>query len=522
MSVERFDVAIMGGGLAGNLLARQLSRDAPDASVLLVEKSGEPRWKVGESTVEVASDYFVRKLGLSTYIYDQHLPKYGLRYFFDTEGKDASLTTMSEIGTDRPPPSPSFQLDRARLEPDLLQMNREAGIDVRVGVTVRKLGIGEGDAPHRLGLSGPDGDSEIEARWVIDGTGRTSTIARQEELRREITDHGVMSVWGRFEGVRDFDDDFHDEAWRRRTRYIARTLSTNHFLYPGYWIWFIPLGRGVTSIGVVGLKEVVSRPGLRTEEGFRAFLEEHRAVSELLDGAKSLDVDGFTQLAYGTERFLHPNRWALLGDAAAFPDPFYSPGSDFIAIECDFVTDLVKRDLGGEAITDRLELFERFMHFRYEATMLLYRDLYGCLGSYDLMQVKLNFDLALYYNVWLDAIALDQHLDEKYLTRELSRSGDTFAALTEFSQIFQRVNAHLRENGSYFDGNLGNYDLGVTYLLSWLSEVGTPRKRRLVNRRTFEVFERAKADAMKLLGEIPVNPDEALPLSSNSNHGTPG
>ncbi|HJL21841.1 MAG TPA: tryptophan 7-halogenase, partial [Polyangiaceae bacterium LLY-WYZ-15_(1-7)] len=82
--MNEVDVAILGGGLAGNLLARQLRREVPGASVALFEKSEERRYKVGESTVEIATNYLVRKQGLSTYIYKEHLPKNGLRYFFDT------------------------------------------------------------------------------------------------------------------------------------------------------------------------------------------------------------------------------------------------------------------------------------------------------------------------------------------------------------------------------------------------------------------------------------------------------
>ncbi|MCZ7685715.1 MAG: tryptophan 7-halogenase [Sandaracinaceae bacterium] len=131
------DVAILGGGLAGGLLARQLRREVPDLSVAVFEKSDERRFKVGEATVEIASHYFVRKAGLSTYLFDEHLPKNGLRLFFDTPEKDAELTAMSEIGTDRAPPTPSFQLNRHKLDADLRAMNAADGVEVHVGWTAR-------------------------------------------------------------------------------------------------------------------------------------------------------------------------------------------------------------------------------------------------------------------------------------------------------------------------------------------------------------------------------------------------
>ncbi len=59
------DVAILGGGLAGNLLARQLVRSVPGARVAIYEKSTETSWKVGESVVEIGSHYLFKRLGLS-------------------------------------------------------------------------------------------------------------------------------------------------------------------------------------------------------------------------------------------------------------------------------------------------------------------------------------------------------------------------------------------------------------------------------------------------------------------------
>jgi len=491
-TVIRVDVAILGGGLAGNLLARQLRREVPDASVLVVEKSKERRWKVGESTVEIAAHYLLSKQGLSTYLYDRHLPKNGLRFFFDTEARDAALTAMSEVGTDRPPPTPSFQLDRARFEADLLEMNAADGVDVRIGAAATKLDL-------EARTFEVDGQT-VHARWIVDGTGRASLLARERDLRLAIDDHRMAAVWGRFTGVKDFDQ-IDDHAWRARSRFVARNLSTNHFCYPGYWIWFIPLGNGVTSLGLVGDKDVFRR-GIRTNEGFLSFLREHGAVASMIGGAEPLDLEGYTQLAYATKRFFHGGeRWALLGDAAAFTDPFYSPGSDFIALECDYTTDLVRRDLAGEDVADRARTYDAFMQFRFDATMLLYKDLYPCFGSYDLMRVKLNFDLGCYYNLWLDPIVRGQHLDEGFLFKQLTRGPETMEALTWFGDLFRRTTAHLRRRGAYHQHNLGQYNLGVDCLRGWLDEVGTARKRRQIQRRTEEVFNYGRRECLALLGE---------------------
>src|SRR6185369_4798219 len=122
-------------------------------------------FKVGESSVEIASNFFIRKLGLSTYMVDEQLPKNGLRFFFDTKEKNASLFEMSEVGSDRLPMFPTFQIDRARFERDLLEMNRASGVQVSIGGTIKNLDLKSGtdDATthrHTFELHQPDGSIE--------------------------------------------------------------------------------------------------------------------------------------------------------------------------------------------------------------------------------------------------------------------------------------------------------------------------------------------------------------------------
>ncbi len=491
-----FDVAILGGGLAGNLLARQLRLTLPSASVALFEKDLETDWKVGESTVEIASNYLVRRQHLSGYLYDQQLPKNGLRFFFDTPEKDASFTAMSEIGSDHLPMFPTFQLDRKRFEADLRAMNEAQGVAMHVGYAVRKVAL-DASGRHEVVVRSDGEEKTFTARWVVDATGRASTLARMLDLR-VTADHPMAAVWARYASVTDMDT-LREPEWRARVRHTARVLSTNHFCYPGYWIWFIPLGRGVTSLGVVGEKRIF-REGIRTGAGFTAFLREHRAPASLLEQAELLDVGGYTQLAYGTKRFYSTDRWALIGDAAAFSDPFYSPGSDFISIECDHVTELVARDLAGDAeFEERCRIYDDFMQFRFDATLLLYQGQYPCLGNYEILRLKWNYDIACYYNLWLDGFLRDAHLDPREVRSTLRRKTWILSALEGFRDLFARMAAETMRDGTYHRSNLGRYNDG-TDMLHFAPEVGRPRKRREINARTDEIFGRVRREAAEVLG----------------------
>lgn len=84
-----YDVAILGGGLAGLTLARQIKRSRPETTIFVAEKNKYPvpeaAFKVGESTVEMGTNYLADVLGLKEHLDADQLPKAGLRFFFSTD-----------------------------------------------------------------------------------------------------------------------------------------------------------------------------------------------------------------------------------------------------------------------------------------------------------------------------------------------------------------------------------------------------------------------------------------------------
>jgi len=186
------DVVIIGSGIAGGFLSRQLKLTCPDLEVLVLEASEKiADYKVGESTVEVSSSYMIRRLGLSTYLYQHQLPKNGLRFFFDSEAKDLPITEMSEMGSDHLPFHPSFQLERASLERDLVTMNRDIGITVELGAKVVDLTI-DPSGPHTVVWERGGERHEVKARWVCDTSGRRHVLGRKlgHKVTKEVQERG--------------------------------------------------------------------------------------------------------------------------------------------------------------------------------------------------------------------------------------------------------------------------------------------------------------------------------------------
>ena len=138
--VNRRDVVIAGGGLAGLSLALQLKQAHPGLDILVVERRRHPvpeaTHKVGESTVEIGANYFGEVLGLKAHLQERQLKKFGFR-FFSSEGR-RDIDRVTEIGASRYLSVPSWQLDRGIFENFLAEEATRRGIAFVDGALVRE------------------------------------------------------------------------------------------------------------------------------------------------------------------------------------------------------------------------------------------------------------------------------------------------------------------------------------------------------------------------------------------------
>src|SRR5690606_21442164 len=91
--------------------------------------------------------------------------------------------------------------------------------------------------------------------------------------------------------------------------------------------------------------------------------------------------------------------WAITGEAGVFLDPFYSPGSDFIAISNGYVCDLIERERAGEPIAQRVDLYQQLYFSFYRSTLTLYQDQYPLFGDAQVMPLKVIWDYTYYWGV---------------------------------------------------------------------------------------------------------------------------
>ena len=98
---------------------------------------------------------------------------------------------------------------------------------------------------------------------MVDATGRQAMLARKRGGVTPIETHPTAAIWVRYRDVKDMDGvavagTDPADPWQRAVLIAPRRLATNHFTGWGYWIWFIPLNDGETSVGLVWDKRLVN------------------------------------------------------------------------------------------------------------------------------------------------------------------------------------------------------------------------------------------------------------------------
>ena len=118
----------------------------------------------------------------------------------------------------------------------------------------------------------------------------------------------------------------------------APVLSTNHLCGKGYWVWLIPLvlgpdldrHRAPTRAFTRGSE--MNTLDERDRLDPRARAAARRGARRPARPGRGLPEGRALLLRRPSRRSPASDRWCLVGEAGAFLDPFYSPGSDYIAI----------------------------------------------------------------------------------------------------------------------------------------------------------------------------------------------
>jgi flavin-dependent dehydrogenase len=453
--------------------------------------------------------FLTRRLALWEHLERFHLPKEGLRYWSQNE-RVHGHADASETGSVRRSAVPSFQLRRDVLDEHLLATAVAEGAELARPARVVDVELGAGPGSGSAGLEptgyqqrvriahgargdrNETGEETIACRWVLDATGRATLLGRRLGLIERNHEHPTAALWGRWQGVRHLDDvAARSPSDLARKNLASRRLATNHYIGFGYWVWAIPLGSGETSVGIVWDTRLVeldlTGSGADREAAYRAFLAGIPALSELLDGARLRqdDLRCYTHLAYSASRYMGPG-WALLGDAASFLDPYYSPGLDHAAFSVEATVAIVKAESRGEDVAARIEEHNAaFVRSYRRFFRAVYADKYFYMGEHDLVAAAILLDTAHYYIFvvmpayrifgrffWMPVLGPKPAFFSYHLMRIYNRRFKSLALLRRAAGEGGKGNDGRRIN-VYFDLDLGAFRMLARGLKLWaFAELG--------------------------------------------------
>jgi flavin-dependent dehydrogenase len=302
---NKTDILVVGGGPAGSTAAALLARRGWD--VTLVERDRHPRFHIGESLLPLNMPIFER-LG----VLDQ-VQAIGVRKL----GADFPAQSAQGYGVFRfsrtlnPCHGYAFHVRRDEFDQLLFRHASASGARTLEGLRVTHVELGRAGAVATLQASGGP-QRRLEARYLIDATGRDALLGAQLRLRRKDAKHQSAALFAHFSGV------------ARRPGEDAGNISI--YVFDHGWIWLIPLPGDCMSIGAVCWPEYLKQRAGRNEEFLLETLRSVPQVKERMAGARirgNLHATG--NYSYVCTR-MSGRRWIMVGDAYAFLDPIFSTG----------------------------------------------------------------------------------------------------------------------------------------------------------------------------------------------------
>ena len=341
---DRCDVAIVGSGFAGSLLARVLA--GLGYHVVLLERGTHPRFAIGESSTPLANlslERIGRRYGLADCYrlathgrWLEHFPglrrglKRGFTFYrhhpgqsFANRGLDSERLLVAASPNDA---VADVHWLRADVDHHFVRQAVAAGVDYRdrtelTGATIDSTGV-------RLTGRRNGAAIDLEAEFVIDASGPGGFLARQLAIPSGLARTQTRSalVFSHFSGVRPMSevvpglpDGPYADDW----------AAVHHLIDEG-WMYSLRLDHGVTSAGfALRPRGPVGRNGAAPVDAaarWQALLARYPTIgSAFADATPLMPVAYKPRIQHRLTRAAGA-RWALLPHAYAFVDPLFSTG----------------------------------------------------------------------------------------------------------------------------------------------------------------------------------------------------
>ncbi len=323
-----YDCIVIGAGPGGSTAAAIVAEQGH--STLLVERDTMPRFHVGESLMPETYWIFERlgilheieKLGFTR--------KHGVQ-FVNSNDKESRPFIFAEH--DERPSNQSWHVKRAEFDNLLYETAYNRGATCIDKTRVLDIELRE-KSVNKVTLQTEGGkETEITAKVVIDASGQSAMIANRLKIKEYYDDLRKAAIWGYFDGA------IRAGGGNPEVTCILHTESKDA------WFWYIPLGDGTVSVGLVGDNDFLLKRGGSPQKTFEAEIKNCPGIKRRLIDANLVGrYHVAKEFSYTTTEQAGPG-WVLVGDAGGFIDPIYSSGV-YLALKSGL--------MAGEAVAEGL------------------------------------------------------------------------------------------------------------------------------------------------------------------------
>lgn len=337
--MQSCEIAIVGSGFAGSLLARILTRLGYD--VVLLERGTHPRFAIGESSTPLANLSLERiacRYGLSDCYYLaahgrwlQHFPELrrGLKrgFTFYRHHPHAELESTERLLVAASPGDALSDTHwfRADVDHHFVREAVAAGVDYRDEVDLTNVEI-DSNAVHLKGTRHSD-SFQLRSKFIIDASGPGGFLARHLSIPSALdhTETRSALAFSHFDGVKpmgrlrpDLPDGPYPDDW----------AAVHHVIDEG-WMYSLRFDDGVTSAGFVLSPAGVKSLGAATQDAeilWRTLLDRYPTIADAFADAKPTMPIAYRSRIQHRLSLAAGDRWMMMPHAYAFVDPLFSTG----------------------------------------------------------------------------------------------------------------------------------------------------------------------------------------------------
>ena len=340
MQNEKVDVLVIGAGPSGTVAAAIVKKAG--FSVKIVEKLKFPRFVIGESLLPRCMEALDEAGFLEAVGEKNFQQKFGAKFVKNGVICDYSFADQFTEGW-----SWTWQVPRADFDKTLADTVEKKGVPVQYETTVTGIRFNGTDSITTV-VDKEGRQSEIEARFIIDGSGYGRVIPKLFNMERP---SNLVPRKAMFAHTVDVNRSMADEP-NRITIVVHK---------PGVWIWIIPFSTGITSLGFVGNPEFFSELEGTDEEKFRALIESEPYLADRFRNVELVFQPRILESWSATTDKFYGNGFVLTGNVTEFLDPIFSSGVTLATVSSQRAAHLVIRTLNGEKVDWEKEYMEPVM-----------------------------------------------------------------------------------------------------------------------------------------------------------------